>query len=275
VYFPHAIFWRICAGGIPYTARKDSLEGNVFSSHIVHAQKDCWRYIASCAITSRRPYRQSPCSSFKLKCYYPFITINYYIHKSGQRSGPFPEEQLKQLLSSGMASSSDLCWREGLSEWIPLSQVIDLSPPQVTPIAQPTHFAGFWRRVGANVIDTTILQAGCFIIVFSLEFSLVSLGAEKNLSAVICYIVAIVCIWLYYELFESSKMQGTLGKRACCFVVTDLDGRRISFGRASGRFWGMILSYLTIFIGFFMCGWTKKKQCLHDMISNCVMPMKW
>jgi uncharacterized RDD family membrane protein YckC len=88
------------------------------------------------------------------------------------------------------------------------------------------------------------------------------------------FVVGIVGSWLYYALFESSPKQATPGKLACGFVVTDMNGGRISFGKATGRYFGMIISTLILFIGFIMCAFTEKKQCLHDMMAGCLMYKK-
>jgi hypothetical protein len=53
--------------------------------------------------------------------------------------------------------------------------------------------------------------------------------------------------------------------------VTDLNGNRISFGRASGRHFSKFLSMFIIFIGYFMAGWTKQKQGLHDKMASCLV----
>jgi uncharacterized RDD family membrane protein YckC len=79
---------------------------------------------------------------------------------------------------------------------------------------------------------------------------------------------------LYYALLESSTWQGTLGKRALGLEVTDLEGRRISFGRATGRFFAKIISALILWIGFIMAGFTEKKQALHDMIAGTLVIRK-
>ncbi|MGB6469852.1 MAG: RDD family protein, partial [Candidatus Acidiferrales bacterium] len=68
--------------------------------------------------------------------------------------------------------------------------------------------------------------------------------------------------------------QGTLGKRALGLLVTDLEGRRVSFGRASGRYFGKIVSALILMIGFIMAGFTEKKQALHDMLAGCLVLRK-
>lgn len=77
--------------------------------------------------------------------------------------------------------------------------------------------------------------------------------------------------WLYYALMESSSKQGTVGKLLLGFVVTDLGGNRISFWRATGRYFAKILSFITLGIGFAMCLWTEDRQCLHDMVAGCIM----
>lgn len=81
-------------------------------------------------------------------------------------------------------------------------------------------------------------------------------------------IFQIIVMWLYYALMESSAKQGTLGKKWCGLMVTNMDGNRIGFGRATGRFFGKYLSALLLYIGFLMCLWTEKKQCLHDIMAG-------
>jgi len=88
------------------------------------------------------------------------------------------------------------------------------------------------------------------------------------------YIVGIILNWLYFTLFECSSRQATLGKMALGIIVTDLDGNKISFGRANGRYWGKIISALTLSIGYIMAGFTEKKQALHDMIAGCLVIKK-
>jgi len=73
---------------------------------------------------------------------------------------------------------------------------------------------------------------------------------------------------------ESSSRQATLGKMALGIVVTDMDGKRISFGRAVGRNLGKIISQIILLIGYFMIAFTQKKQGLHDIIANCLVVVK-
>jgi len=53
--------------------------------------------------------------------------------------------------------------------------------------------------------------------------------------------------------------------------VTDLEGNRLSFARATLRFFGKFISLIIVFIGFVMIGLTKKRQGLHDKIAGTIV----
>ncbi|MDD3893389.1 MAG: RDD family protein, partial [Bacteroidales bacterium] len=74
--------------------------------------------------------------------------------------------------------------------------------------------------------------------------------------------------WIYYASFHSSKWQASIGKRAMGLKVVDKYGNRISFGRATGRYFSMLLSTILLFIGYMMIGWNSHKQGLHDLIAK-------
>ena len=97
-------------------------------------------------------------------------------------------------------------------------------------------YAGFWRRFGAIIIDAIIVDMATGILL------LVSLGAFAP--------VLFFAGWLYYSLMESSSWQATLGKMALGIAVTDNAGKRISFGRATGRYFAKIISAIILFVGF-------------------------
>ncbi|GIO31569.1 MULTISPECIES: RDD family protein [Paenibacillus] len=137
-------------------------------------------------------------------------------------------------------------------------------------------YAGFWRRLIAHILDVTVLyflviSIGLIRILLDSFFLIKAFEYGRYLVSV-PYIISLLCIisavWLYYAVLESSKLQGTLGKRALGIIVVDEHYRRISFGRAAGRYWSKIVSVLTFDIGFIMAAFTKHKQALHDMIAN-------
>lgn len=166
-------------------------------------------------------------------------------------------------------------------------------------------YAGFWKRFLAYILDSIIISIAMSIIIFPvfLIFGLPVIPSEyfRNMNGFdftlpfvqsyepdyaiaiffifvfllgIIGLLALVLQWLYFALMESSKNQATLGKMIVGIIVTDLYGNRISFGKASGRFFGKILSGLILNIGYIIAAFTEKKQALHDMIAGCLVVNK-
>ncbi|MBS0463051.1 MAG: RDD family protein [Proteobacteria bacterium] len=76
----------------------------------------------------------------------------------------------------------------------------------------------------------------------------------------------------YFILMESSRWQGTLGKRLVGIKVVDAAGHRITPARALGRFAAAALSWLTMNIGHALAAWTPERRALHDyLVGTCVV----
>ncbi len=140
-------------------------------------------------------------------------------------------------------------------------------------------YAGFWRRALAYLIDWAFVElvAGIAIVIPMMKHAGISLddipsySPFANRQIIAINLAGVMAFWLYWALMESSAWQATLGKKMMGLYVTDLQGRRISLARASGRYFGKILSALALLIGFVMAGFTEKKQALHDMIAGCLV----
>jgi uncharacterized RDD family membrane protein YckC len=154
--------------------------------------------------------------------------------------------------------------------------------------AAGTVYAGFWLRFVAYLIDSVVVWVAAGMLI-GVVVGIVGLGFFRNLGAgmntpnpvfpvalfaiVFAFVgVLIIAVWLYFAWMESSETQGTLGKMALALIVTDMQGNRVSFGRASGRFFAKIVTGMVPFaIGYMMAGFTEKKQALHDMIASCLV----
>jgi uncharacterized RDD family membrane protein YckC len=76
--------------------------------------------------------------------------------------------------------------------------------------------------------------------------------------------------WLYCALLESSRWRGTLGQQLLGMRIGDGRARRISFGRATGRYFAAYLSVVLCGLGYLFNLWTPRRQTLHDMVAGCV-----
>ena len=170
-----------------------------------------------------------------------------------------------------------------------------LSPLGAAALASPlpAPYAGFWLRLVAYLIDSAIMTVA-FGAIIAIVMATVGLRFFRGfapqlyerpvnplfpaalLGAILVLLpVTIAVTWIYFAALESSAHQATLGKIALGLLVTDLQGQRVSFGRASGRFFAKIITGLIpFFIGYIMAGFTEKKQALHDLIAGCLVLKK-
>jgi uncharacterized RDD family membrane protein YckC len=134
-------------------------------------------------------------------------------------------------------------------------------------------YAGFWRRFAAYTIDVVItgyfLNSFYYFMINQAQFG--HMEMSRTLTNVLFSPVAIVISWCYFAGMESSPMQATLGKRLLGLYVTDMEGNRLSFGQATGRYFGKMISGFMLTVGYWLAGFTEKKQALHDIIANCLV----
>ena len=131
-------------------------------------------------------------------------------------------------------------------------------------------------RFLAYLIDTLLMTAVLFPLGIGLGLAIgASDGGENSplleLAGSLSRGVSIVVGWLYHSFLESSSWQGSVGKKLLGLRVTDMNGQRISFGKATGRYFGKILSAMICLIGFIMAAFTAKQQALHDMLAGTLV----
>ena len=127
--------------------------------------------------------------------------------------------------------------------------------------------------MAAFIIDVCILIIGSLAIGF-VVFSLVMKIDDPARLEFMTDTLGLIIGWLYFAVMESSTSQGTVGKMALGIKVTDTEGNKISFLRATGRHFGKIISSIILGIGYIMIAFTQKKQGLHDMLAECLVVNK-
>src|SRR5262249_1194264 len=74
----------------------------------------------------------------------------------------------------------------------------------------------------------------------------------------------------YFTLMESSHWQATLGKRLMGIRVTDMNGARISFGRATGRYFLKSVSSFEFMLGY-LVSFSDQRQSWHDYMAGTLV----
>ncbi|MCW5737248.1 MAG: RDD family protein [Enhydrobacter sp.] len=156
----------------------------------------------------------------------------------------------------------------------PPPPVWDARPPAP---GTPTGYGGFWLRVVAYIIDGIILNIGLGVVGAILGVSLIPVDpaqmdpADAMSEMGTFQAIALVASWLYFALMESSARGATVGKMAVGLRVVDENGQRISFARATGRFFAKFISALILLIGYLMVAFTDRKRGLHDIMAGTLV----
>ena len=193
--------------------------------------------------------------------------INYFAHFGGALCG----------FVFGLFALSVAEHQSGITKEAPFRSQ---SPAGYAAVAHSARYAGFWRRALAAIVDGQGLNISTFLLMLWLGLRLPSLRFRTDGAPIFVgswfgsMVVGGLIGWLYFTLFESSVLQATPGKLIFGARVTDLGGRRITFGRANARYWGKFLDVLTLAIGYLMAGWTRKKQALHDKLAETVVVLR-
>jgi len=151
-------------------------------------------------------------------------------------------------------------------------------------------FAGFWLRFVAYLLDSVIIGFAVMVLFVPFFFLMGGVAMLEALPrghverldpaqfmALLSLVLTLVTLgsvakWLYFAYLESGEKQATWGKQALGIYVTDLAGQRLTFGRATGRFFAKIVTGLIpLGIGFIMAGFTERRQALHDMIASTLV----
>jgi len=232
-------------------------------------------------------------------------TTWYYMDMRGQRQGPVADADVTSAYRRGDLLRDGLVWCEGMPQWLPLRQLegefgLEPSdhaaappPPPATAhyLAATTSgrgfdrneivYAGFARRFAALFVDGLILVIPGFVVSFLLgiPFAILVQGLDQRTKAfaqmAFGAVVGLILRAAYFSVMESSKEQGTIGKRALGIKVTNEAGGRLTFLQALGRWVAALLSYLTLYVGFFMAGFTERKRALHDMVAGTLVVDRW
>ena len=121
-------------------------------------------------------------------------------------------------------------------------------------------YSGFWRRFAAAFIDGLILSIGGLVFAVLIGYYTVEVQ-----------LLTILIGFVYTAGLESSKSQATIGKLALGIKVADLNGNRISCGRATMRYIVEYIGIMLLFIVYLTIPFSKNKQGIHDMIAGTIV----
>jgi uncharacterized RDD family membrane protein YckC len=137
---------------------------------------------------------------------------------------------------------------------------------------RPSCCASFWKRLGAFFIDLIILYILVSIIIsiiipLSCIFSKTHFTSQNVITGIFILITFLVISWFYFAITESSRKQASPGKRIFQIKVIDLQGNRITFFKATLRFWSKFI----VFSIFYTTIMIFKEQRMPVKVANTLV----
>ena len=132
-------------------------------------------------------------------------------------------------------------------------------------------YGGFWRRLAGWLVDQVLLFFPSAIVRVLLGMEPIAWHDPLDGRLAVSVSVDIVLEWMYSALLVSSAARGTLGQQLMDLQVTDGNGARVSFARASARYFATLLTLLTCGVGYLFQLFTSRRQTLHDWVSGTLV----
>lgn len=229
--------------------------------------------------------------------------MRYYIGKNGRQLGPFVAQQVREQLASGAISPEDLCWREGLIDWIPVrSEFSTVAPPPI-PIAASAALpaaslplADRGRRLLAHLVDVGFallaFTPGAIWAFAAIAFAGSSNGlsylestdrengvdldaantAVMNVGFALLLTALLVVVLCIVQLILLSTRGQTIGKKVLGIRIVRLDGSDAGFVHAV-LLRVVVMRILNAFTGITwlidpLLIFREDRRCLHDMIAD-------
>jgi len=141
-------------------------------------------------------------------------------------------------------------------------------------VTRGMDYGGFWIRAGAKFIDGLILYAVNFVLNMVMAGLLTATTGPDSEPG-----PALIAIWCGFALFQLGiavaytvyflgRYGATPGKMALRLRVIRSDGSSLTYGRAFGRYFGDLLSNLTLMIGYIIAAFDDQKRALHDHLCD-------
>jgi uncharacterized RDD family membrane protein YckC len=237
----------------------------------------------------------------------------WYYEENGQQRGPVDTDTFAGLVRNRTVTPSTRIWRSGMAAWQPYADTLavddaangtcrycgktfrradlldfngtlvcaDCKPLFVQQLKENAeisahldfHYAGFWVRVGATLLDGLITSVVQYAVI--IPVSLLSADGHSSAGGVLQAMGGVFALcFVYgfgflYQTLPLVKWGATPGKLACGLRVVRSDGAPITFGRATGRFFANALSGMMLGVGYLLVAFDgREHKALHDILCD-------
>ncbi|HVS92637.1 MAG TPA: RDD family protein [Mucilaginibacter sp.] len=191
----------------------------------------------------------------------------YILVINGKPDGPFSIEELKshRIKPGDFVKTPEMVDYKEAHEIDELREIFGFKKRTVVP----QYFAAFDQRLLASVLDWFFISGFYIVIAFTAILFIYDSPARTVIGLSLLVIIPVTNL-VYHIVMESSVRQATYGKQILKIKVTDMEGKRITPGKAILRNLGKVFSFVSI-VGYLMIFFNRHQQGLHDMMSDTLV----
>ena len=211
----------------------------------------------------------------------------------GREYGPASLEEIKLWIREGRIAGTTLVWRSDLLTWTPAAQFVEFQPElggglraSATAVDGATT-VGFAPRLAAYLLDHFVIGTIVYMIWAgflahlpgwempsvdflrgsSIDDMMTTVESMRNFSQHI--LVVFLPTLFLYEVFLNGTFGATLGKKIIGAKIVRMDGTRIGYGVAAGRFMCERLSDMFLcYCGHLVVIFRRDKRAFHDLVAG-------
>lgn len=157
--------------------------------------------------------------------------MNYFIKRELQEYGPYSLAELQRYVASGNVLLTDLCRSEGMTEWVPVSQVIGNIPVPVAPapaaaaMLQPSPYPPPPSLHWGIVVLLTVLTCGLFGWAWIFVQAIWLKKVQPNSKGILYFSAALGTILLMFASIFAFGMTGRAGEGNESILVVTIIAR--------------------------------------------------
>ncbi|MBS1525829.1 MAG: RDD family protein [Bacteroidetes bacterium] len=191
----------------------------------------------------------------------------YVLVINGKPEGPFSIEELKvrRIKPADFVKTPEMVDYKEAHELEELREIFGFKKRTV----MPQYFAAFDQRLLASVLDWFFISGFYIVIAFTAILFIYDSPTRMLIGLSLLVIIPIMNL-VYHIVMESSATQATYGKQILKIKVTDIEGKRITPGKAIARNVCKIFSFVSI-VGYLMIFFNRHQQGLHDLITDTLV----
>ena len=231
--------------------------------------------------------------------------IDESIIEGERRQGPYTLDEIFGLVQAKKITDETLVWHSGEEGWKPWKDTLEAKThtsreealhDAIEQLLRQTqsgkHYAGFFVRLVAYIIDNAIVGVLCGIILFIMSrVNFIDLAKIQELAGALLddptsaeainnllnapgmWEFTLICSILQaiYFIFFTGKFSASPGKMLLKLRIESAQGERLSWGIACVRYMGSIFTQFTLTLyglGYLIVCVDPKRRALHDWIAR-------